>query len=152
MEYIDIVDEQGIPTGETIERSIAHSKGIRHRTAHIGMTATPKETKYQSSIGYFGEPVYTYSLKNGIEDGFLAPFKVINITTNIGDEWRPTKGQKDMYGNEIEDRIYNNSDYDYNIVIEDRIREVAQEITNYLKSTDRMAKTIVFCAAIGRSP
>lgn len=113
---------------------------------HIGMTATPKETKYQSSIGYFGEPVYTYSLKNGIEDGFLAPFKVINITTNIGDEWRPTKGQKDIHGNEIEDRIYNNSDYDYNIVIEDRIREVAREITNYLKSTDRMAKTIVFCA------
>ena len=113
---------------------------------HIGMTATPKETKYQSSIGYFGEPIYTYSLKNGIEDGFLAPFKVINITTNIGDEWRPAKGQKDIYGNEIEDRIYNNSDYDYNIVIEDRIREVAQEITNYLKSTDRMAKTIVFCA------
>ena len=113
---------------------------------HIGMTATPKETKYQSSIGYFGEPIYTYSLKNGIEDGFLAPFKVINITTNIGDEWRPTKGQKDIFGNEIEDRIYNNSDYDYNIVIEDRIREVAQEITNYLKSTDRMAKTIVFCA------
>ena len=113
---------------------------------HIGMTATPKETKYQSSIGYFGEPVYTYSLKNGIEDGFLAPFKVINITTNIGDEWRPTKGQKDIYGNEIEDRIYNNSDYDYNIVIEDRIREVAHEITNYLKCTDRMAKTIVFCA------
>lgn len=113
---------------------------------HIGMTATPKETKYQSSIGYFGEPVYTYSLKNGIEDGFLAPFKVINITTNIGDEWRPTRGQKDIYGNEIEDRIYNNSDYDYNIIIEDRIREVAQEITNYLKSTDRMAKTIVLCA------
>ena len=113
---------------------------------HIGMTATPKETKYQSSIGYFGEPVYTYSLKEGIEDGFLAPFKVINITTNIGDEWRPTKGQKDIHGNEIEDRIYNNSDYDYNIVIEDRIREVAQEITNYLKSTDRMAKAIVFCA------
>ena len=112
---------------------------------HIGMTATPKETKYQSSIGYFGEPVYTYSLKNGIEDGFLAPFKVINITTNISDEWRPTKGQKDKEGIEIEDRIYNNSDYDYNIIIEDRIREVAQEITNYLKSTDRMAKTIVFC-------
>ena len=113
---------------------------------HIGMTATPKETKYQSSIGYFGEPAYTYSLKEGIEDGFLAPFKVINITTNIGDEWRPTKGQKDIHGNEIDDRIYNNSDYDYNIVIEDRIRQVAQEITNYLKSTDRMAKTIVFCA------
>lgn len=112
----------------------------------LGMTATPKETKYQSSISYFGEPVYTYSLKEGIEDGFLAPFKAINITTNIGDEWRPTKGQKDINGNLIEDRIYNNTDYDYNIVIEDRIREVAHEITNYLKNTDRMAKTIVFCA------
>ena len=112
----------------------------------LGMTATPKETKYQSSISYFNEPIYTYSLKEGIEDGFLAPFKVVNITTNIGDEWRPTKGQKDIHGNEIEDRIYNNTDYDYNIIIEDRIREVAQEITSYLKHTDRMAKTIVFCA------
>ncbi|MCM1222491.1 MAG: DEAD/DEAH box helicase family protein [Lachnospiraceae bacterium] len=113
---------------------------------HIGMTATPKETRYQSNIHYFGEPVYTYSLKNGIEDGFLAPFKVINIKTNVGDGWRPVKGQTDIDGHEIEDRIYNNSDYDYNIVLEDRHREVAQEITNYLKSTDRMAKTIVFCA------
>lgn len=112
----------------------------------LGMTATPKETKYQSSITYFDEPIYTYSLKEGIEDGYLAPFKVVNITTNIGDEWRPTKGQKDMNGNLIEDRIYNNTDYDYNIVIEDRIREVAHEITCYLKNTDRMAKTIVFCA------
>ena len=112
----------------------------------LGMTATPKETRYQSSITYFGEPIYSYSLKEGIEDGFLAPFKVINITTNIGDEWRPIKGQKDINGNLIEDRIYNNTDYDYNIVIEDRIREVAHEITNYLKNTDRMSKTIVFCA------
>lgn len=112
----------------------------------IGMTATPKETRYISNISYFGDPVYTYSLKEGIEDGFLAPFKVINITTDIGDGWRPYKGQRDIYGNEIEDRIYNNSDYDYNIVIEDRIRQVAREITAYLKITDRMAKTIVFCA------
>lgn len=112
----------------------------------LGMTATPKETKYQSSITYFDEPIYTYSLKEGLEDGYLAPFKVVNITTNIGDEWRPTKGQKDINGNLIEDRIYNNTDYDYNIVIEDRIREVAHEITCYLKNTDRMAKTIVFCA------
>lgn len=112
----------------------------------IGMTATPKETKYISNIDYFGEPVYTYSLNEGINDGFLAPFKVINITTDIGDGWRPYKGQLDMYGNEIEDRIYNNSDYDYNITIMDRIIQVASEITNYLKSTDRMAKTIVFCA------
>ena len=112
----------------------------------LGMTATPKETAYQSSISYFGEPIYTYSLKQGIDDGFLAPFKVVNITTNIGDEWRPTKGQTDIHGVEIEDRIYNNTDYDYSIVIEDRIREVAEQITRYLKHTDRMAKTIVFCA------
>lgn len=112
----------------------------------IGMTATPKETKYISNIYYFGEPIYTYSLREGIEDGFLAPFRVINITTDIGDGWRPYFGQRDIYGNIIEDRIYNNSDYDYNIVIEDRINAVALEITNYLKATDRMAKTIVFCA------
>lgn len=111
----------------------------------IGMTATPKETKYISNCHYFGEPIYTYSLKEGIEDGFLAPFKVINITTDIGDGWRPIKGQRDKYGNEIEDRIYNNSDYDYNIILEDRTERVAAEITKYLKSTDRMAKTIVFC-------
>ena len=112
----------------------------------LGMTATPKETRYQSNISYFGEPLYSYSLKEGIDDGFLAPFKVINITTNIGDEWRPTKGQRDINGNLIEDRIYNNTDYDYNIIIEDRIREVAHEVSNYLKATDPMAKTIVFCA------
>ena len=114
--------------------------------AQIGMTATPKETTYVSNIDYFGPPVYTYSLKNGIEDGFLAPFKVISITTDISDGWRPLKGQRDYYGNEIEDRIYNNADYDYNIIIADRIHQVALEITNYLISTDRMQKTIVFCA------
>lgn len=112
----------------------------------IGMTATPKETKYISNIDYFGEAVYTYSLREGIEDGFLAPFKVINVTTDIGEGWRPRKGQLDVHGHEIPDRIYNNSDYDYNIIIEDRIQQVAAEITRYLKSTDRMAKTIVFCA------
>lgn len=112
----------------------------------IGMTATPKETTYTSNMTYFGDPIYTYSLKNGIEDGFLAPFKVISITTDISDGWRPFKGQRDYYGNEIEDRIYNNTDYDYNIVIADRINQVALEITNYLISTGRMQKTIVFCA------
>lgn len=111
----------------------------------IGMTATPKETKYVSNTHYFGEPIYTYSLREGIEDGFLAPFKVINITTDIGEGWRPFKNQLDKYGKEIEDRIYNNTDYDYNIVIEDRTQQVAKEITAYLKATDRMAKTIVFC-------
>jgi type I restriction enzyme R subunit len=114
----------------------------------IGMTATPKESETISNIDYFGEPIYTYSLKQGIEDGFLAPFKVINITLNIGDGWRPYKGQTDIFGNEIEDRIYNNKDYDYpnGVILEDRINEVAKEITEYLKSTDRMQKTIVFCA------
>lgn len=112
----------------------------------IGMTATPKETKYVSNIDYFGEPIYTYSLKEGIEDGFLSPFKVINVMTDIGEGWRPRKGQCDINGNEIEDRVYTNGDYDYNIIIEDRIQQVAAEITKYLKSTDRMAKTIVFCA------
>lgn len=112
----------------------------------IGMTATPKETKYISNIDYFGEPIYTYSLREGIEDGFLAPFKVINIRTNIGEGWRPYKGQLDKNGQEIEDRIYTNSDFDYNIILEDRTYEVAREITEYMKNTDRMQKTIVFCA------
>lgn len=114
--------------------------------AQIGMTATPKETKYASNIDYFGEPIYTYSLREGIDDGFLAPFRVIGITTDIGDGWRPSKDQRDIHGNLIEDRIYTNSDYDYNIIIEDRTNQVAKEITEYLKNTDRMQKTIVFCA------
>lgn len=114
----------------------------------IGMTATPKESETVSNIDYFGDPVYTYSLKQGIEDGFLAPFKVINVTLDIGDGWRPYKGQLDIFGNEIEDRIYNNRDFDYpnGVILEDRINEVANEITEYLKSTGRMQKTIVFCA------
>lgn len=115
------------------------------KAVQIGMTATPKETAYVSSTDYFGEPVYTYSLKQGIEDGFLAPFRVINVHTNIGDGWRPTKGQLDAFGNLVEDRIYNNLDYDKNIVIEDRTREVARQITDYLEATGPYQKTIVFC-------
>lgn len=118
-----------------------------HDAVQVGMTATPKESDTVSNIDYFGEPLYKYSLKQGIDDGFLAPFKVINITTNIADGWRPYKGQCDINGNEIEDRIYNNKDYDYSIIIEDRINQVAEEITAYLKSTDRMQKTIIFCAS-----
>lgn len=134
-------------------RGSAKADGRWHRildyfqdATQIGMTATPKETSYVSNIDYFGEPVYTYSLKQGIDDGFLAPFRVINVHLNIGEGWRPCKGQRDFFGNEIEDRIYNNTDYDYHIVLEDRIREVAAHITQYLRQTDRMAKTIVFCA------
>lgn len=112
----------------------------------LGMTATPKETKYVSNINYFGDPLYTYSLNDGINDGFLAPFKVINVTTDISDGWRPKAGQRDCFGQEIPDRIYNNRDYDYNIVLEDRINQVAATVTEYLKQTGRMQKTIVFCA------
>ena len=142
--YLIIVEEchRGSAKDESRWRSILE---YFSSATQIGMTATPKETKYTSNCHYFGEPIYTYSLQEGIEDGFLAPFKVINITTDIGDGWRPIKGQRDKYGNEIEDRIYNNSDYDYNIILEDRTEQVAAEITKYLKSTDRMAKTIVFC-------
>jgi type I restriction enzyme, R subunit len=114
----------------------------------IGLTATPKETKDISNIAYFGEPVYTYSLKQGIADGFLAPYKVVRIATNLDDGWRPTRGLKDKYGNEIEDRIYNLKDYDRNLAIDERTELVAQKITEYLKGTDRFAKTIVFCTDI----
>ncbi|CAM3884638.1 DEAD/DEAH box helicase family protein [Flavobacterium jumunjinense] len=114
----------------------------------IGLTATPKETKDVSNIDYFGEPVYTYSLKQGIDDGFLAPYKVIRITTNVDEGWRPTKGMLDKYGHEIKDRIYNLKDYDRTLVIDGRTELVAKKITEYLKATDRFAKTIVFCTDI----
>ena len=112
----------------------------------LGMTATPRETKYISNTHYFGEPVYTYSLNQGINDGFLAPFRVIEPRMNISDGWRPKPGQCDIFGNEIEDRIYNNLDYDYNIVIQDRTRAAAERITDYLKRHGRMQRTIIFCA------
>jgi type I restriction enzyme R subunit len=114
----------------------------------VGLTATPKETRDVSNMAYFGDPVYTYSLKQGIEDGFLAPYKVVRITTNVDNEWRPTKGLCDKYGYEIEDRIYNLRDYDRNLVIENRTQTIAEKITEYLKATDRFAKTIVFCIDI----
>ncbi|HIF9396479.1 TPA: EcoAI/FtnUII family type I restriction enzme subunit R [Photobacterium damselae] len=112
----------------------------------IGLTATPKETDEVSNIEYFGEPVYTYSLKQGIEDGFLAPYKVVRVDLDVDLQgWRPTKGQKDKHGETITDRIYNQKDFDRTMVIDERTELVAQTITNYLKRTDPMAKTIVFC-------
>lgn len=112
----------------------------------IGMTATPKETKEVSNIDYFGDPVYTYSLKEGIEDGFLAPYKVIRVDLDIDLQgWRPSKGQVDKNGALIDDRIYNQKDFDRRLVIDERTQLVAQTITDYLKRTDPMAKTIVFC-------
>lgn len=115
----------------------------------IGLTATPKETKEASNINYFGEPVYTYSLKQGIEDGFLAPYKVIRVGLDKDLEgYRPTKGKTDMYGQVIEDREYNTKDFDKNIIIDDRTKKVAQKVTEFLKKTDRFSKTIVFCIDI----
>ncbi|MDB4025256.1 DEAD/DEAH box helicase family protein [Flavobacteriaceae bacterium] len=114
----------------------------------IGLTATPKETKDVSNMEYFGEPVYTYSLKQGIDDGFLAPYKVVRISTNVDEGWRPTAGLLDKYGNEVEDRIYNLKDYDKTLAIDERTALVAKKITEYLKATDRFAKTIVFCVDI----
>lgn len=114
----------------------------------IGLTATPKETKDVSNMSYFGEPVYTYSLKEGIDDGFLAPYKVVRVSTTVDEGWRPTAGLRDKYGNEIEDRIYNLKDYDKNLAIDERTQVVAQKITQYLREVDPFAKTIVFCIDI----
>ncbi|MCL1040771.1 DEAD/DEAH box helicase family protein [Shewanella marisflavi] len=112
----------------------------------VGLTATPKETEEVSNSDYFGDPVYTYSLKEGIEDGFLAPYKVVRVDIDIDLQgWRPTKGQIDNNGEVIEDRIYNQKDFDRTMVIDERTQLVAETITNYLKRTDPMAKTIVFC-------
>jgi type I restriction enzyme, R subunit len=116
---------------------------------HIGLTATPKETKEVSSSEYFGDPLYTYSLKQGIDDGFLAPYKVIKVTLDIDAEgWRPPKGFKDKDGKVVEDRIYNRTDFDKHLVVEERRQIVAQKITEFLKGSDRFAKTIVFCVDI----
>ncbi len=115
----------------------------------IGLTATPKETRDISNSEYFGEPVYTYSLRQGIEDGYLAPYKVIRVDIDRDSfGWRPPTGMTDKHGNVIEDRVYNASDMNRSLVLEDRDRVVAQRITEYLKATDRMAKTIVFCEDI----
>jgi type I restriction enzyme R subunit len=112
----------------------------------IGMTATPKETRDVSNIEYFGEPIYTYSLKQGISDGFLAPYKVIRIGIDKDlAGWRPEKGKTDKYGQEIEDREYNDLDYDRRLILEKRTELVSTRITEFLKATDRFAKTIVFC-------
>ena len=111
------------------------------------MTATPKETKYVSNIHYFGPPVYTYSLKQGIQDGFLAPYKVINVHIDVDvDGYRPDKGKTDREGEEIPDRIYNQKDFDRTLVIDDRTKLVAKRVTEFLKeSGDRFQKTILFC-------
>lgn len=120
-----------------------------NKATHIGLTATPKETTEVSNSEYFGEPIYTYSLKQGIDDGFLAPYKVVKVTLDIDSEgWRPPKGFLDEEGNPVEDRIYNRTDFDKNIVVDERRELVAKKITEFLKGYDRFAKTIVFCIDI----
>jgi type I restriction enzyme R subunit len=119
------------------------------RATQIGLTATPKETKEVSNIEYFGEPVYTYSLRQGISDGFLAPYKVIRIgLDNDLDGWRPEDGQTDDRGNVIEDREYNLRDMDRNLILHKRTALVAARVTEFLKATSRYAKTIIFCENI----
>jgi type I restriction enzyme R subunit len=115
----------------------------------IGLTATPKETKSISNIEYFGDPVYTYSLRQGISDGFLAPYKVVRIGLDRDIEgWRPFDGQTDKYGQLIEDREYNDRDFDQNLILERRTSLVATKVTEFLRATDRFAKTIIFCENI----
>ena len=115
----------------------------------IGMTATPKETKNLSNIEYFGEPIYTYSLKQGIDDGFLAPYKVLRVGMNVDLEgYRPERGKTDVNGEIIEDRLYNRKDFDRSIVIDERTDAVAKKIMEYLNNSEPMAKTIVFCVDI----
>ena len=112
----------------------------------IGLTATPKETKDVSNIEYFGNPIYTYSLRQGISDGFLAPYKVVRIGLDKDlDGWRPEAGQTDKYGHVIPDREYNDRDFDRNLILEKRSAVVAAKVTEFLKATDRFAKTIIFC-------
>jgi len=119
------------------------------KATHIGLTATPKESKETSNTEYFGEPVYTYSLKQGIDDGFLAPYRVIRIALNVDAEgWRPNQGKTDKEGNLVEDRIYDRKDFDRHLVIEERTEVVAKKLTEFLKGYDRFAKTIVFCVDI----
>lgn len=119
------------------------------KATHVGLTATPKETTETSNTEYFGDPIYTYSLKQGIDDGFLAPYRVIRIGLDIDLEgWRPPAGYKDKNGKEVEDRIYNRTDFDRTLVVEERRKLVAAKVTEFLKGYDRFAKTICFCSDI----
>lgn len=146
-----IIDEchRGSAADDSAWREILEYFGS---ATQVGLTATPKETEEVSNIDYFGEPVYSYSLKEGIEDGFLAPYKVVRVDIDVDVQgWRPTKGQTDKNGELIDDRIYNQKDFDRTLVIDERTQLVAETITSYLKRTDPMAKTIVFCNDINHA-
>lgn len=149
-DFFDLIVVDECHRGSARENALWHDVLDYYRNAtQIGLTATPKETKDVSTQHYFGEPIYTYSLKQGIDDGFLAPYKVVRFTIDRDVEgYRPEEGKTDRYGNEIPDRIYNRKDFDRNLVLDDRTKLVAGKISEYLKATDRMQKTIVFCVDI----
>jgi type I restriction enzyme R subunit len=149
-DFFDLVIIDECHRGSAAETSAWHEiLDYFSGATHLGLTATPKETRDVSNLHYFGDPVYTYSLKQGIEDGFLAPYKVIRIDFDRDLQgWRPRKGQKDKYGNLIEDRIYNQKDFDRSLVLDERTRLVAWKITEYLESIGPYSKTIVFCEDI----
>ena len=149
-EFFDliVIDEchRGSAKEDSAWREILNYFG---KATHIGLTATPKETNEVSNIEYFGDPIYTYSLKQGIDDGFLAPYRVVRVNLNVDAEgWRPEVGKKDKDGNEVEDRVYNRKDFDRNLVIQERTESVARKLTEFLNGFDRYAKTIVFCTDI----
>jgi len=143
-----IIDEchRGSASAESAWREILE---YFHSATQIGMTATPRENKKVSNIDYFGDPLYTYSLKQGIDDGFLAPYKVVRFTFDRDAEgWRPTRGQVDRFGEEIPDREYNKKDYDRELVLDERTKLVARKVTEFLQETDRYSKSIIFCTDI----
>ena len=149
-DFFDLIVVDECHRGSAAEDSAWHDILTYFSSAtHIGMTATPRETKYISNISYFGDPVYTYSLKQGIEDGFLAPYKVVRIDLDKDlTGWRPEEGKLDKYGQLVEDRIYNQKDFDKTLVLDQRTQVVAQKVSELLKATDRYDKTIIFCEDI----
>jgi type I restriction enzyme R subunit len=148
-EFFDLVSVDECHRGSARENSKREILEYFKSATHLGLTATPKETKEISSSEYFGDPLYTYSLKQGIDDGFLAPYKVIKVTLDIDAEgWRPSAGFKDKEGKLVEDRIYNRTDFDRHIIVEERRQLVARKVTEFLKGSDRLSKTIVFCVDI----
>lgn len=149
-DFFDLIVVDECHRGSAAEDSAWHEILTYFSSAtQIGLTATPKETKEVSNIDYFGDPIYTYSLKQGIEDGFLAPYKVvrIDIDKDIAG-WRPDKGMVDKHGNKIEDRIYNQKDFDKILVLEKRTELVAKKVSDFLRQTNRFDKTIIFCENI----
>ncbi|MEI7725615.1 MAG: DEAD/DEAH box helicase family protein [Bacteroidota bacterium] len=149
-DFFDLIVIDECHRGSAREDSAWHEiLNYFHKATHIGLTATPRETNEISNTEYFGDPIYTYSLKQGIDDGFLAPYRVIRVGLNVDYEgWRPPDGKTDRDGNPVEDRIYNTKDFDKNLVIEERTSTVAKKVSEFLKGYDRYAKTIIFCADI----